>query len=172
MDFENLVSSLHRFGRILPTLVADTSPEDAAWKPDSGGWSILEIACHLADEEVEDFRHRVQSTLESPSSAWPSIDPEAAAIERKYNQQDLTSVVARFVREREASVAWLKSLVDPDWDRAYHHPRFGPIAAGIVMASWAAHDQLHLRQIAKRMFEMNIRDGSPYPTDYAGQWKA
>ena len=172
MDFEKLVASMDRFGRILPVLVADVTDEDAKWKPDSGGWSILEIVCHLADEEVEDFRQRVKSTLADPAAPWPKIDPELVAVERRYNEQNLAKVVERFVRERNESVDWLKSLVDPDWETAYQHPRFGPIHAGIVMASWAVHDQLHLRQIAKRMFEMNVRDGSPYPTDYAGEWKA
>lgn len=172
MKFEKLVASMDRFGRILPVLVADISEEDAKWKPESGGWSILEIVCHLADEEVEDFRLRVQSTLADPTTPWPAIDPESAAIERTYNEQNLEHAVERFVRERNESVAWLNELEDPNWDIAFEHPQFGPIAAGLVMASWAVHDQLHLRQIAKRMFEMNVRDGSPYPTDYAGEWKA
>ena len=172
MEFEKLVASLDRFGRILPALVADLSDSDAKWKPDAGGWSILEVVCHLADEEVEDFRLRVQSTLSDPSKPWPKIDPEATAVERNYNEQNLAHVVERFVRERNESVDWLKTLEHPDWDIAYQHPKFGSIAAGLVMASWAAHDQLHLRQIAKRMFEMNVRDGAPYPTDYAGEWKA
>ena len=172
MEFAKLVASMDRFGRILPVLVSDISDEDAKWKPESGGWSILEIVCHLADEEVEDFRMRVQSTLADPTTPWPAIDPESAAIERNYNGQNLAHVVERFVRERNESVDWLRALVDPDWESAYQHPRFGPISVGVVMASWAVHDQLHLRQLAKRMFEMNVRDGLPYPTDYAGQWKA
>lgn len=156
MEFGKLIASLDRFSRILPALVVDVCDSDAKWRPESGGWSILEIVCHLADEEVDDFRQRVQSTLANPATAWPSIDPEAAAIERKYNEQKLASVVERFVRERNTSVAWLNEIVDPNWETAYEHPRFGPISAGVVMASWAVHDQLHLRQIAKRMFEMNV----------------
>jgi len=172
MDFPKLIESLERFGRLLPAVVVDVSQSDAIWKPESGGWSILEIVCHLADEEVEDFRCRVELTLKDPASPWPPIDPEGVAIERNYNGQDMARVLERFVREREASVKWLRSIEDPNWDNAYVHPKFGPIRVGEVMVSWAAHDQLHLRQIAKRMFEMNVRDGSPYATDYGGQWKA
>lgn len=172
MEFQKLIDSLDRFSRILPVLVADISDADAKWQPESGGWSILEVVCHLADEETEDFRLRVQSTLADPTKPWPPIDPEATAVERKYNEQNLAEVVGRFVRERNSSLAWLKGVVNPNWDNAYEHPQFGPIQAGRLMASWAAHDQLHLRQIAKRMFEMNVRDGSGFPTDYAGEWKA
>ena len=172
MEFEKLVASLDRFSRVLPVLVGGVSASDASWKPKSGDWSILEIVCHLADEEVEDFRQRVQSTLTNPTVPWPTIDPETAAVTRNYNEQDLVKVVERFVRERDASVAWLREIVDPNWETAYEHPELGAVMAGKLIASWAAHDQLHLRQIAKRMFEMNVRDGLPYPTDYAGEWKA
>ena len=71
-----------------------------------------------------------------------------------------------------ASVRWLRSLRQPDFTKAYHPPQWGPIRAGDIMVSWAAHDALHLRQIAKRMFQLAQRDGGEYKTDYAGQWKA
>lgn len=172
MKFQNLVESLDRFSRILPATVKDVSDQAARWKPESGAWSILEIICHLTDEESEDFRPRVKSTLLDPDTRWSPIDPEAAAITRKYNQQDLEEVVSRFVHERNSSVNWLKSLVYPNWDSTYEHPELGPIQAGQLMSSWAAHDLLHLRQITKRMYEMILRDGEPYPTDYAGRWSA
>ena len=170
MNFQKLINSLARFGRILPAVVADVHDEDASWKPESGNWSILEIVCHLADEEAEDFRQRVKLTLEDPTAAWPPIDPEQACVNRKYNEQELDDAVERFVSQRRESVEWLRSVSDPSWNNANEHPKFGPIRAGEVMVSWAAHDQLHLRQIAKRMFEMNVRDGSPFATDYAGDW--
>jgi hypothetical protein len=36
------------------------------------------------------------------------------------------------------------------------------------MASWAAHDALHLRQIAKRLYELTARDAGRYSAGYAG----
>ena len=171
-NFQKLIDSLSRFGKLLPAVVADIPDEDAKWKPGEGGWSILEVVCHLADEEVDDFRKRVQMTLSDPSKDWPPIDPEGVALERKYNEQNLMEVAERFSTERHASVDWLRTVQNPDWELAYEHPKWGPIKAGQVMVSWAAHDQLHLRQIAKRMFELAGRDGAPYSTSYAGDWKA
>ena len=172
MDFPKLIDSLERFGTLLPVVIADVRPADARWRPESGGWSVLEIVCHLADEEVEDFRRRLRLTLENPTTAWPPIDPEGVSIERKYNEQDMEKVLARFVAERVSSIEWLRSIKNANWDSTNVHPKFGPIRAGEVMVSWAAHDQLHLRQIAKRLFQMNVRDGAPYSTDYGGEWKA
>jgi hypothetical protein len=172
MNTNILIGSLERFAAIVPAVARDVSPEDARWKPADGAWSILEIVTHLADEEVEDFRTRVRLTLHDPTQPWPPIDPVAWAAERRYNEGDPRRVVERFVSERRDSVAWLRTLKAPDWSNAYSHPRFGPISAGQVLAAWAAHDALHLRQIAKRMFQMAQRDGGEFASDYAGEWRA
>jgi hypothetical protein len=172
MNHTALITRLDRFARVLPPLVQHLPDEDAKFKPPSGAWSILEIVCHLGDEEVEDFRTRLQMTLEDPEKDWPKIDPEGIAKSRRYNEQDLTKALDRFVRERAASIDWLRALKNPNWDRAYIHPKFGPQTAGMLLASWAAHDALHLRQIAKRLYELAARDGAPHTTGYAGEWGA
>jgi len=156
----------------LASLVGALAEADARWRPADGGWSILEIVNHLADEETEDFRPRLESTLADPARPWPGIDPEAAAWDRAYNDRDLAESVARFASARDDSLAWLRSLDRPDWSAAHEHPRLGPIHAGDLLASWAAHDALHLRQIAKRLFHMVGRDAGEYSTRYAGVWTA
>jgi hypothetical protein len=168
VNFPALLARLEHFGRLLPELVAGISDEDARWKPESGNWSILEIVCHLADEEVEDFRQRTRMTLEEPGATWPAIQPEQAARERNYNTRNLADETRRFVEERRASIQWLRGLDQPDWDTAYNHPKVGPVTAGQLFVSWVTHDQLHIRQIGKRLYELCTRDGQPYPNDYAG----
>ena len=170
MNATALAESLRRFPAVVSALVEDLPESDARWKPADGAWSILQIIAHLADEEVEDFRRRVQMTLNDPKDPWPPIDPEGWAIERRYNERHLADEFDRFVTERQASVQWLQALADPDWSKTYEHPKLGPIRAGDLLASWAAHDGLHLRQIAKRRFQIIQRDGGIYRTDYAGQW--
>ena len=154
MDAPRLIDSLDRFATVLPAAVAGISPEDARWKPPDGAWSILEIVCHLHDEEIRDFRTRVRLTLEDPPRDWPPIDPEAWARDEKYNERDLAEMTAKWVAERRASIAWLRSLKSPDWSRSRSHPSAGTLHAGDLLTSWAAHDALHLRQIAKRMFQL------------------
>ena len=172
MNFEQLVNSLERFGRMLPEVVRDVSEDDSRWKPADGAWSILEIVCHLADEEEFDFGLRTKLTITTPDAAWPPIDPAGWAIQRDYNSKDLSEVVDRFVELRQRSVTWLRELENPDWDTTYNHPRFGPFPAGALLGSWAAHDYLHLRQISKRMYQLALRDAGDYDTRYAGEWKA
>jgi hypothetical protein len=182
MDAARLIDRLEGFGAVLPPLTALVRTDDARFKPPGvdgkpPAWSILEIVNHLVDEETDDFRMRVRLTLEDPAQAWPPSDPERWARERLYkgqgyNDRDLAESVERFVGERAASVRWLRSLKNPDWERAHVHPKVGPLSAGMLLASWAAHDALHVRQIAKRLFELAARDGAPNSVRYAGEWGA
>lgn len=172
MNSSALIDRLESFGEVLPRVVAAVGDSDARWKPPGGAWSILEVVCHLVDEETDDFRPRLRLVLDDPSQPWPAIDPEGAAVHRRYNEQNLGERAARLAAERRESVRWLRSLVNPDWPRAYQHPKWGPISAGMLLTSWAAHDLLHLRQIAKRQYELACRDGAPFAANYAGQWTA
>lgn len=173
MNSPSLVISLERFATVLPVLVRDVPASDARWKPPDGAWSILEVLGHLADEEVEDFRTRLELTLRDPTLLWPPIDPERSAVERRYNEADLHVVLDRFLTERQQSISWLKSLpANTNWSISRSHPTAGTLHAGDLLASWAAHDLLHLRQITKRLFQITQRDAGTFETRYAGEWKA
>ena len=171
MEPEALFQRLENSLRVFPLLLEGIPDADMRWKPPSGNWSLLEIICHLGHEEVDDFRARLKSTLEDPGRAWSPIDPEKTVIELDFNQRDVSESIQSFVNERTASLQWLRSILDggsADWNGAYEHPQLGPILAGDLLASWVAHDQLHVRQIAKRKYELTVRDAPAYSPDYAG----
>ncbi len=172
MHERKLFESLQRFPNILSAATRSISPEDRLWKPASGNWSIHEIVCHLADEEDFDFPVRLKLTLDLSNVAWPPVDPVGWAIERDYQSMSFDEQLQRFLAIRAESLAWLASLDNPSWEHAYQHPKLGPVRAGDLLAAWAAHDWLHLRQISKRCFEMIERDGLPFVTAYAGEWGA
>lgn len=170
MNAEALIRRMESFPDALQAAVAEVTSDEARRKPVSGAWSILEIVCHLVDEERDDFRTRLELTLRDPGAEWPAIDPEGWAVERRYLERDLTAMLTYFQSERKATVAWLRSLDKVDWTIAHIHPKFGPIAAGDLIAAWAAHDALHLRQIAKRLYELAGGDAPEFSTRYAGDW--
>lgn len=167
---KRLEDNIHVFGALVKAVHGD----DARWRPDSGNWSVLEVVCHLADEEEEDFRVRLESTLRDPKAAWNNLDFDRISERRGYMERRIEDEFGRFSARRNQNIAWLRGFDDLSrlpWMNAYQHPS-GPIRAGDLLASWAAHDALHIRQIAKRIYEMACRDGAPYSTAYAGEWKA
>lgn len=172
MHSNSLIASLEHFCMVLPAVVRGTSDDDARWKPDDGAWSILEIVRHLGDEEVDDFRMRLDLTLRDPKLDWPPIAPEQWARDRRYNEDELAAAVERFVKERSTSITWLKWLKNPDWNCTKTHPKLGSMRAGDLLTAWTAHDYLHLRQLAKRKWQLAQRDGGEYTADYAGSWGA
>lgn len=170
MHLQRLIERLDRMRSVVPALVRGLSRDEALHRPDERTWSILEIVCHLADEEARDFRPRLERTLAEPQQEWDPIDPEGWAVAHRYREADLEEQTARFVAERHRSVRWLAGLGAADWQRTREHPRFGPIRAGDLLASWAAHDALHLRQIAKRLHELASADAPGFSAAYAGRW--
>jgi hypothetical protein len=159
---------LPRTARAIAAMVEGLPLEAARWKPAPEKWSVLEVLCHLADEEVEDFRGRLRLTLESPGTAWPKIDPVQWVGERRYAEQPLGPTLARFLNERAASVQWLAAQREANWDAAYQHPRVGPVGVRLLLVNWMAHDLLHLRQLARLQYERLASFGEKL--DYAGPW--
>lgn len=167
MDPAILIQTLDRSGRVLSGFFTSLSPEEARWKPAPGTWSMLEVLNHLIDEERDDFRKRIDLTLRDPAEPWPPIDPEGWARERSYNTRDIEASAIAFREERAASVDWLLALEQPAWANEHRHPKLGGLRAGDLLASWAAHDVLHTRQLANLRLEFLRRHSDPYSIDYA-----
>lgn len=155
---------------VFAALIEGVGNAQARWKPTPHEWSILEVVGHLADEEVLDFRTRLDLTLHRPEEAWQPIDPPRWAVERGYNEGSLEETFQRFADERTRSLAWLEALDEPDWDRRHVHPRLGEISAGDLLTSWVGHDLIHMRQINRLHRQYLVEVQSPYSADYAGSW--
>lgn len=152
----------------ISALVAGVDEAQARWKPAPDEWSILEVIHHLYDEEREDFRPRLDLTLNHPNIPWPPNDPVAKVTERRYNEQNLRKVLTAFQTERAASLVWLGTLHTPDWNRSYTIPQVGTLRAGDLLVSWPAHDTLHLRQLSELHYHYITHLAQPYAVDYAG----
>lgn len=152
---------------VLRGLIKALTQEQAQWKPSLHEWSILEVLNHLYDEEKEDFRKRLRSTLETPEKPWEPINPANWVNERHYNQQGLQSSLENFLDERQVSLQWLGTLANIDLNVAHTHPEFGAFSANDLLASWLAHDLLHIRQITRLKYQYIAKD---FAVLYAGNW--
>ncbi len=168
MEPRAIIESLYRNAATFKSLLADL-PDDLVlfrYAPDK--WNLLEIVCHLGDEEREDFGARLRHILEGRDGPMPSIDPTGWVASRKYGEQDYRERLDAFLGARERSVAWLRGLDNPGWQRTYLHPKFGEWTAGYLLANWLAHDYLHFRQITRNRYEfLRARAGD---VGYAGTW--
>jgi len=169
-DLALALDRLARGSTLVIVLFEKLPAEVARWRPAPERWSLLEIVNHLADEEVEDFRTRVERTLRDPAQAWPPIAPQEWVLQRAYNERDPAASLERYLAERRASFEWLRSLRAAAWDHVHVHPTLGPMSAGQLLANWVAHDLLHARQMLRVHHEHLAAQVAPASLDYAGRW--
>ena len=169
MNHNKIIQELTRNKLVFNELLTGLTDEEFLWKQNSEKWCLLEIICHLYDEEREDFRTRTKQVLESPELPLPKIDPVGWVTERKYLQQNFSEKLKDFLSEREQSVKWLQSLMNPKWENAYNHPKLGKMTAKLILANWLAHDYLHIRQITKLKYD-HLKSKSDEDLSYAGNW--
>jgi len=169
MELEFFTDQMDKQARTIESLTLGIADEQARWKPDPETWSILEVINHLYDEECDDFRVRLDIILYYPNQAWPPINPTGWVSEHHYNQRDLAQSVEDFLKERQRSVAWLRGLEAPDWQKTVTSP-VGKMRAGDMLAAWVAHDLLHTRQLVELHWAYTVQSAQPYQVSYAGEW--
>ncbi|WP_299437557.1 DinB family protein [uncultured Aquimarina sp.] len=149
MNHKLIIEGLSRNQQVFEQLFRGISREEYIWKDKPSRWCLLEIICHLYDEEREDFRKRTKHILNAPNQQFEPIDPEGWVLKREYMKQEYDAMLNHFLGERKASINWLHSLVSPKWDTISIHPDFGEMTAQQFLANWLAHDYLHFKQITK-----------------------
>jgi hypothetical protein len=169
MDPTQLIQQLEADAERIRALAAGVTDEQAHWRPDAQAWSMLEMICHLHDEEKLDFRVRIDTILHHPGEDPPDIDPESWVQAHGYSQRDLRVEMEGFLAERKQSVAWLKGLEAPDWEAVYKAD-WGSITAGEIFAGWLAHDLLHMRQLLELYWAYTAHLCAPYSMRYGGEW--
>jgi hypothetical protein len=168
MDLERLIVQMEHNAQAIQALARDISDAQARRRPEPEAWSVLDVINHMAYEEIHDFRDRLDLALHRPEEAWPSGD-SARGVTESSHERGLEQAMALFLTAREDSLAWLRALENPDWDAVCEAP-FGEIGAGDIMAAWAAHDLLHLRQLIELHWWILGQDVEPYSVRYAGDW--
>src|SRR5512138_2780976 len=119
MYFNILYQELQNSTEMIRALLAGVEPESARVKPNADSWSILEVVCHLYDEEREDFREHLDFILHRQNEEWHAIDPQRWVTERKYNEQSFAQMQEKFSAERQKSLDWLMEMSSSDWDTTY-----------------------------------------------------
>jgi len=169
MEFKTLYQELQNSTEMIRALLSGITQEEAQVKPSPESWSLLEVVCHLHDEEREDFREHLDFILHRQHEEYHAIDPQAWVTERYYNEQSFVEMQEKFFAERKQSLEWLGGLPDLDWETTYSS-EYGSLSAGEMLSCWIAHDNLHIRQVVELRRARIETITKPYPIEYAGDW--
>jgi len=170
MTPQEIINQLSKNQMVFGNLLKEITHTQALWKPDFSSWNLLEVVCHLVDEEKFDFRTRVRLVLEDPEKELPKFNPLHWVREHKYLEQNIGLKTEEFLEERTKSIAWLNSLDHPRWENFYAHRTLGPITALSYLANWLAHDYIHIRQVNRLAYEF-FEFHSSSNLSYAGKWR-
>ena len=77
MIISGIVDALESNLQVFVALLENQDQDFIKWKQGPDKWCVLEVICHLIDEEKEDFRSRVLHLLKNPDTEPSPIDPEA-----------------------------------------------------------------------------------------------
>lgn len=169
MTVNELIIQLSKNQQIIASMLSDIPPDFSHFKKDDQSWSPLIIICHLVDEEIEDFRARIQHFSAHPETSPPPIDPEGWVISRAYEQQDFESKLREWLSERSVSLKYLETLNPDDYTKGFDHPHFGRFTVEYLMDNWLAHDILHIRQLTRIRYHY-LSAASSHSIEYAGKW--
>ena len=144
-----LISNLVRTPVILEGVLNGVTPDRARTATDGpGGWSVIEIVCHLRDFDGY-FQERCQLMVEQDNPMLPAFDHLAIAREERYIDQDLSTAFAEYLASRRRFISLVESLTEDQLDRTGIHPESGPITVRMQSIRGALHDIDHTEQIVR-----------------------
>jgi uncharacterized damage-inducible protein DinB len=127
---------------LVGTLRAAMAPRQGYDSPAAGGFSLVQHLWHLADVEQFGWARRFERLLTRPAPRLPGVDGDRLALERRYQQRPWRAAAARFVRQRQRTLA---ALAQCDAAVLRRPVRFGgqPSSGAELLAALLAHDHEH-----------------------------
>ena len=115
-------------------------------KPKPSLFSPLEDVWHLRDIEKEGYLVRIGRILSENVPVLEDLDGDRMAIERRYNELELSPAIAGFAAARAESLELLKGLPTEAWMRQAHFANH-VIDLRALIGTMVDHDHGHLSSI-------------------------
>jgi len=113
-----------------------------------GKWSIRDVVQHLADSElVGGYRFRMILAHDRP--ALSGYDQDLWATRLRYTEADVRIALEDFARLRQANLRLLEHASPTERERVGIHAERGEESIAQLIPTYAGHDIVHLRQIAR-----------------------
>ncbi len=139
---------------------------DVAVRPEPGVWSPLEYACHVHDVH-QVFHERLTAMMTEHEPHFANWDQDAAAVERRYDQQVPAIVGPTLVASAYAVGDVYASVPDDDWGRKGVRSD-GSVFNIASLGRYHLHDiEHHLHDVATLAERVTIGSYDAYAGEYA-----
>ncbi len=106
-----------------------------------------EVLAHMADWEPI-MRSRIQQACEQPGSIIEVFDESEMAISHAYAESDPREQSLLFRRERQITVAFVRSITAEDRVKTATHPERGVLSVDDLANVLLGHDLYHIEQLS------------------------
>ncbi|WP_354438074.1 DinB family protein [Marmoricola sp. OAE513] len=135
--------------RALPDLIAANlrgwdgalADPDAAVRPASNVWSVLEYGCHVRDVHRL-FGERVRLMLEEDDPQFANWDQDETAVESRYDEQDPAVVAGEMAEAADQIAAVFAGVQEDQWDRPGRRSN-GSRFTVATLGAYYLHDVVH-----------------------------
>ncbi|MBL8087417.1 MAG: DinB family protein [Chthonomonas sp.] len=151
---------MHPYVLVAPSLTAGTLerllhtiPEARFHeRPDPNRFTIIEEIAHLADWEPI-FLERIKGAAEQDGYVVTPYDESERAVTQRYADQPIWQSLEKFRVQREANLAYCRSLTETQLQREVPHPNFGPMRTIDLIGFMGLHDAYHIEHLTHFMGE-------------------
>ena len=113
-----------------------------------GKWSLAEVLAHLADSDLV-WGYRLRRVLAEERPTLTGYDQDAWAARLHYRDARVADSLALFGALRAANLRLVRATTPADLQRVGVHSERGEESVTHLLALYAAHDLVHLRQIER-----------------------
>jgi len=130
---------------LLRTVTEGFADQTLQWTPNPERWSAAMVLAHLADAEVTCFQTRLKRIA---TEDLPVLEPyDQWAFLRAQSKFPAGESLEKLQRERQATLAFLRTLSSGVLTRTCQHQQLGPLTFEHLLNEFAFHDMGHIRQI-------------------------
>ena len=132
------------------------SPESLNTPEAAGKWSVRDVVQHLADSElVGGYRFRMILAHDRPTLS--GYDQDLWASRLRYAEVDVRTALEDFTRLRQSNLRLLERTSPAERERVGIHTERGEESIAQLIPTYAGHDIVHLRQIARILRAVGAR---------------
>lgn len=150
LQIQELVEKMTAERARLLAALESLSEEEAATPPKPGEWNAKQQMAHLCEMETA-YRAWVRCALEEDGAVVDGVRPDPPAIPlEQANDHSVGELLAEMRRQREETMALIRSMQPADFDRKATNAIFGTLTVMQWLRSYYRHDRMHLDQISGR----------------------
>lgn len=169
--YEVAILQLRKNLDVFLNLIKNVSEEQRLWRKTEDAFSLHDILCHLYELEINYFRSQTDWLLSHSEQPLPEIQTQNWRYSKMYASKDYRITLRRFVIEREASVRWLLSIDETQWESSFLDPKLGKLSAKLFLMNWLESDYSELQKIIKLKYEyLNISSAQEQSLRFAGNF--